>query len=247
MADNYLEKRYEEVFGAGAARRTVARHNTPSLNTLLVRNRTIRRYRQDFVVTADQLRIIVEVNAKVASAFNRQALRFRIVTEDNADVHGALASGSSCIWAGRTRLAAEADSDGDAGHLSKVEALRKILFREQMRPESARAFIIVYTSVPEDRYIDIDLGISLQSMALKATELGLNCLIKGNIDREKLRELFSGLVPESGTLEPLAVLCIGKAAESVFLKPSTSSQDLTPYTKDGVHYVPKLQTDDLII
>ena len=287
MADNYLENRYDEVFGKGAARKQAPPHSTPSLNTLLVRNRTVRRFRQDFIVTSAQLRTIVEVNAKVASAFNRQALRFRIVVEDNADVYGAVGSG--------------------AVGASCVESLREILFREPMRPESARAFIIVYATVPEDRYIDIDLGISLQSMALKATEMGLNCLIKGNIDKEKLRALFpvsggahrSDAVPDDPAagfdvatdaspdvaklsegnpyLEPLAVLCVGKAAESVFLKPvsaasglfsapassqdstadpvssavSTSAAlpgpDLTPYTKDGVHYVPKLQFEELII
>lgn len=83
MADNYLEKRYEEVFGSGARKVTV-KHSTPSLNTLLVKNRNIRRYRQDFVVTEEQLRTIVEVNVKLGSAMNRQALRFRIVA-DNAE------------------------------------------------------------------------------------------------------------------------------------------------------------------
>lgn len=39
----------------------------------------------------------------------------------------------------------------------------------------------------------------------------------------------------------------GKAAESVFLKPVEDSSDLTPYTKDGVHYVPKLRLDDIVI
>lgn len=207
MADNYLEKRYEEVFGAGAAKKGPVRHGTPSLNTLLVKNRTVRRYKQDAHVTAEQLRSIVEVNTKIASAMNRQALRYRLVVGDD------------------------------------VAPLREILFREPARSESAAAFIVVYTAIPEDRYIDIDLGISLQSMALKATELGLNCLIKGNIDRGLIRNLF-----KDEANEPLAVLCIGKAAESVFLKPAEGdTPDLTPYTKDGVHYVPKLRLDDILI
>ena len=206
MADNYLEKRYEEVFGAGAAKKSPVKHGTPSLSTLLVKNRTVRRYKQDAHVTAEQLRSIVEVNTKIASAMNRQALRYRLVTGDD------------------------------------VAPLRGILFREPARSEAATAFIVIYTAIPEDRYIDIDLGISLQSMALKATELGLNCLIKGNIDRGLIKELFHDTVNE-----PLAVLCIGKAAESVFLKPVEDSSDLTPYTKDGVHYVPKLRLDDIVI
>ena len=206
MADHYLEKRYEEVFGAGAAKKSPVRHGTPSLNTLLVKNRTVRRYKQDAHVTAEQLRSIVEVNTKIASAMNRQALRYRLVASDD------------------------------------VALLREILFREPARSEAATAFIVVYTAITEDRYIDIDLGISLQSMALKATELGLNCLIKGNIDRDLIKELFHDTVNE-----PLAVLCIGRAAESVFLKPVEDSSDLTPYTKDGVHYVPKLRLDDIVI
>ena len=206
MADNYLEKRYEEVFGAGAAKKSPVRHGTPSLNTLLVKNRTVRHYKQDAHVTAEQLRSIVEVNTRIASAMNRQALRYRLVSGDD------------------------------------VAPLREILFREPARSGSATEFIVVYTAIPEDRYIDIDLGISLQSMALKAVELGLNCLIKGNIDRELIRNLF-----KDEANEPLAVLCIGKAAESVFLKPVEDSSDLTPYTKDGVHYVPKLRLDDIVI
>ena len=213
MADNYLEKRYEEVFGSGARKVTV-KHSTPSLNTLLVKNRSIRRYRQDFNVTEEQLRTIVEVNVKLGSAMNRQALRFRIVA-DNAE--------------------------------GEVNALRNILFREPARSESARAYIIVYSTIPEERYIDIDLGISLQSMALKAAELGLNCLIKGNIDKDGLSSLFG----TGDGLEPVAVLCVGKAAVSVFLKPvpadSSDEPDLKPYTKEGVHYVPKLQMDTILL
>lgn len=221
MADNYLEKRYEEVFGSGAGKVTV-KHSTPSLNTLLVKNRSIRRYRQDFTVTEEQLRTIVEVNVKLGSAMNRQALRFRIVADD-------------------------AEEDVNAASMDKVNALRDILFREPARPESARAYIIVYSTIPEERYIDIDLGISLQSMALKAAELGLNCLIKGNIDKEGLSSLFG----TGDGLEPVAVLCVGKAAESVFLKPvpagSSDEPDLKPYTKEGVHYVPKLQMDTILL
>lgn len=125
--------------------------------------------------------------------------------------------------------------------------MRNILFREPARSESARAYIIVYSTIPEERYIDIDLGISLQSMALKAAELGLNCLIKGNIDKDGLSSLFG----TGDGLEPVAVLCVGKAAESVFLKPvsadSSGEPDLKPYTKEGVHYVPKLQMDTIML
>lgn len=84
-------------------------------------------------------------------------------------------------------------------------------------------------------------------MALKAAELGLNCLIKGNIDKDGLSSLFG----TGDGLEPVAVLCVGKAAEGVFLKPvsadSSGEPALKPYTKEGVHYVPKLQMDTILL
>lgn len=48
------------------------------------------------------------------------------------------------------------------------------------------------------------------------------------------------------SLEPVALIAIGKPAESVFLLPS-EGENLNYYRKEGVHYVPKLTTDHLII
>lgn len=225
MADNYLETRYEEVFGAGAKSKSVVKRMNVSLNTLLVKNRSTRRYRQDAQVSPEQLKAIVEVNTKLASAMNRQVLRFRLVT-GNAT--------------GGTAVSAKFPVHPDA------EMLRTVLFREQMLPESANAFIIVYSVIPEDRYVDIDLGISLQTMSLKAVEMGFNCLIKGNIDSAKINSLFDEANP-GVQLYPLTVLCIGKSAESIYLKPTDDASDLEPYTKEGVHYVPKLQIDSLLL
>ena len=47
--------------------------------------------------------------------------------------------------------------------------------------------------------------------------------------------------------KPLAVIAIGKPAESIYLVPATSGDSLTYYRKEGVHYVPKLQVEDLLI
>ena len=226
MADNYLETRYEEVFGAGAKSKNIVKRVNVSLNTLLVKNRSTRRYRQDAHVSPEQLRTIVEVNTKLASAMNRQVLRFRIVT-DNVTVGNTTADAKFPIC-------------------TDTESLRTVLFREQMIPESANAFIIVYSVIPEDRYVDMDLGISLQSMSLKAVEMGFNCLIKGNIDSAKISSLFDGAETDV-QLHPLAVLCIGKSAESIYLKPTDDASELEPYTKEGVHYVPKLQIDSVLL
>lgn len=217
MADNYLEKRYEEVFLSGNGARKPSRRAVPSLNTLLVKNRSIRRWRQDFVPSSEQLMTVVGVNAQVASAMNRQALRFHMVTASVSP--------------------------------EKVEALREVLFREEMRPYAATSYIVVFSTVSTDKYTGMDLGISLQSMALKAVELGLGCLIKGNIDPDRLMAVLSGDLASGNCtyMEPVAVLCLGKADESVFLKPVMAGEDIAPYTKDGVRYVPKIRPEDLVI
>lgn len=215
MADNYLEKRYEEVFGNGAAKKVV-KHGGPSLNTLLVKNRSVRRFRQDVFLTEAQLRTIVEVNTRIASAMNRQALRFMIVRADDVK--------------------------------SGYEDLCRLFIHGQDWRIPPTAFIVVLSTLPEDRYVDIDLGISLQSMSLKAVELGFNCLIMGGRTPSEIAEAIglSSADRFSGRLYPLALLAVGKSQESAFLKP-VSSSDLTPYTKDGVHYVPKLLLDDIIL
>lgn len=221
MADNYLEKRYEEVFGAGRKVASGIRRQSPSLDSLLVRNRSTRKYRRDCAVPEEVLRKIVSVNERLASAMNRQVLRFLIV------------------------------NGGEA-----AERLKGMLFSEDQRMVAPNAFIVVFSTIPEERYVDIELGVSLQTMALKAVELGYNCLIKGNVDGAWLQDFYKEVRGGDGSgthegceLYPLSVLCVGKSDESVFLMPVESGQvaDLSPYTKDGVHYVPKLRTEDLLL
>lgn len=78
MADNYLEKRYEEVFG----KKTVTKKVGHTLDELLTRNRSTRGYNKDFIVSEDLLRQIVSVNTKLGSGCNRQVLRFKLVTKE---------------------------------------------------------------------------------------------------------------------------------------------------------------------
>ena len=105
-----------------------------------------------------------------------------------------------------------------------------------------RAFLIVCSSVPEDRVVDMDLGFAAQSILLKAVEMGLGGLFILNIRKEALRQALD--LP----LSPLAVIAIGKPAERVFLLPiSGPDEDLAYYRKDGNHYVPKLQGESLLV
>ena len=103
------------------------------------------------------------------------------------------------------------------------------------------AFIVACCTGEEDKIVDIDLGIAAQSMLLKATEMGLGGIFILNFKADALRHALS--LPS----RPIAVIAIGKGAENIYLMPVRSGASLDYYRKDGVHFVPKLTLDDLII
>ena len=160
MADGYLEKRYEEVFGSGA-KKTIVKH--VSLETLMEKNRSYRGYDKSFVVREDMLERIVAVNTKIASAKNQQVLRFKLVTRETGAEH----------IINNMKL---------GGLLPELH-----LPFEGTEPE---AFIIICGTVAENKYVDIDLGIAAQSMLLKATEMGLNGIMIGAFNKANIVEAF---------------------------------------------------------
>jgi len=212
MADNFLEKRYDEVFNGGAAVKSAPQK--PSLDKLLLWNRSYRGYDKSYIVHRRQLEAIVAVNTKVASSVNTQKLRFHIVTKGT-------------------------EADKVNAHIRMGRGLPELhLPFPGTEPE---AFIIVCSTCPENSGVLIDLGISLQSMLLKAVELGLGGLIIRNMDRD---EIASEL---SLALTPVAVLAIGRPAEKVVLDTVHEGDSLNYYRRDGVHHVPKLAAEDLLI
>ena len=78
MADNYLEKRAEELRN----QRPKVVRNHPSLESLLKRNRSYRGYDASRVVTEADLLKLLEVVPWVASGMNAQPLRFKLVYGD---------------------------------------------------------------------------------------------------------------------------------------------------------------------
>lgn len=92
MADNYLEKRAEEL---REARPKLVR-NHPSLDSLLKRNRSYRGYDAARPVTEADLLRLLEVVPLVASGMNAQRLRFRLVYgADTALVHPLVKLGAA--------------------------------------------------------------------------------------------------------------------------------------------------------
>ena len=79
MADNYLEKRYEETLGAN---RPKVKRIGNTVDSLLLRSRSHRGYNKNYVVSRAELERIVGVCTKLPSGCNQQALRFWLVTKD---------------------------------------------------------------------------------------------------------------------------------------------------------------------
>ena len=195
------------------ARTAVPPRPVATLDRLLLKNRSHRGYDARFVVREDQLRRIIEVNTRIPSARNRQVLRFRPV------------------------LAAEA---GKVLACIRLGGALPELHLPLPGPEP-NAFIIVCATVVEDRYVDIDLGISAQSMLLRATEMGLNGLCIGAFDRTKIKEAFAL------ELEPLLVLAIGRGIEKIELTEIGAADSHAYYRREGTHYVPKLRLEELLL
>lgn len=89
--------------------------------------------------------------------------------------------------------------------------------------------------------IDIDLGIAIQSMLLKAVEMGLNGLTIGAFNPTQIATELE--LP----LTPLLIIAIGKGIEKIELKPIAPEESHAYYREEGVHYVPKIGMKDLLI
>ncbi|MBR0222985.1 MAG: nitroreductase family protein [Bacteroidales bacterium] len=209
MADNYLEKKFEEFRSKAAVKK-----RSVSLGTLLRQNRSYRGYDKTCVVTQAQLHRIAEVCTKVPSGRNQQVLRFKLLTRENG-------------------------SEKMQGLYKLGAALPELhLPFPGTEPE---AFILICSTVTPDKWVHMDVGIAAQSMLLKAVEMGLGGICIGAFNKEKVTDTF-GL-----PCEPVLILAIGKPAEKIELVPVRAGEPLKYYRENGVHFVPKITADDLIL
>ena len=271
MADNYLEKKMEEHKALHdrksfkAAKKSRAEGALP-LDSLLLRNRSCRGYDSNYIVSKEELLKIVEVNTKIASARNQQVLRFRLV-------YGT-----------------------EAKEVTKAIKLGRALpeLNLPLPGTEPNAYIIICTEEPKGKWVDIDLGISAQSMLLKAVDLGLNGICIAAFNKEKICALVNGgrqaecsaqaehaseqpeysaqaehasEQPECSVqaehaseqaecsapaecgrqMEPLLILAIGKSIERFQLLPIGQDDEHNYFRKNGVHFVPKVRIEDLLI
>ena len=185
----------------------------PSLESLLKKNRSYRGYDASRPVSREDLLRLLEVTRWVGSGMNAQPLRYRLVCgQDAAKVHPLVKLGAA--------LPEE--------HLPHAG-------------EEPSAYIVVCSTVPEGKVVDIDLGIAAQSILLKAVEAGFGGIFILNFRADDLREALA--LP----LQPIAVIGLGKPSESIFITEAKPGDSLDYYRKGGAHFVPKLKVEDILI
>ena len=193
--------------------KTAAPKRVMNLAKLVAKNRSYRGYDNSFGVRADQLRRIMEVVPMCPSAKNQQVLRLRAVLSDEADKV--------------------------LPHIRLGGALREL--KLPLPGTEPRAFIVICSTVAEDKYVNMDIGIIAQTMLLQATEIGLNGICIGAFDHAAVQQSLN--LP----YQPLLILAIGKGSESIKLISISESDSHNYYRQDGVHIVPKLSLTDILL
>lgn len=212
MADNYIENKFEEY---NQKKKTVYKSAAPSLETLLRKNRSYRGYDPAYKVSESTLEKIVAMNTLLPSAKNQQALRFKLVTEE---------TGADKVL----------ENIKLGGMLPELHL--------PFPGTEPKAFIIVCTTVPESKMLHVDAGIAVQSMLLKAVEMGYNGLIIGAFNAKKIEEAFALPYP------PILIIAIGKGREKIELTGISANESHAYYRdENGTHYVPKVRWEELVI
>ena len=193
--------------------KTAAPKRVMNLAKLVAKNRSYRGYDNSFVVRADQLHRIMEVVPMCPSAKNQQVLRLRAVLSDEADKV--------------------------LPHIRLGGALREL--KLPLPGTEPRAFIVICSTVAEDKYVNMDIGIIAQTMLLQATEIGLNGICIGAFDHAAVQQSLN--LP----YQPLLILAIGKGSESIKLISISEGDSHNYYRQDGVHIVPKLSLTDILL
>lgn len=242
MADNYLENKME-AHRAMASSTTKKKIVNESLDNLVLKNRSYRAFKQDSPVSYEDFRKMVALCTKIPSARNRQGLRFRFVSGEEAQ-----------------RLTPVMFFGGYAAN--------------ETGPHDGKnppAYIIIYSIHPEGRQSGwVDVGIAAQTILLKATEMGYGGVMMMAFVPEKVARALDGEVPgpdgqpvpafpvdkvTGQPLHPVLVIALGKPDEKVQLLGLDSFSGDAPmdktrlhyFRKEGIHYVPKLNIDDLIL
>lgn len=109
-----------------------------------------------------------------------------------------------------------------------------------------RALILISTKKDEksaESRIFYDIGIASQNMALIANELGYGTCFVLSYNKKTFEEAFK--LSEDYDLKSIIIL--GEPKDNIKLLDSKDENDTKYFIENGIHYVPKLTLDELII
>jgi len=188
-----------------------------TLEELIVRNRSYRRFDNSKPLGIDVLRDLVNVARRTPSAGNQQPLKYVLV----ADRDGCARLFPHLAWAGALK-----DWDGPA---------------EGERP---MAYVIVLCDTAISKNPGCDHGIACQSMLLAAAERGLGGCMLGAIQREAIRKDFR--IPEQHDIL-LVVAMGFPAETCVLEEARPGGDVRYYRDAQSVHHVPKRPLDEVIL
>ena len=187
------------------------------IKDLIKKNRSYRRFYEDFVIERNTLEELVDLARLSASVANRQPLKYILSCEENKNdlIFSAL------TWAGYLK-----DWPGPA---------------EGERPS---AYIVMLNDTEITKYYWCDPGIAAQSILLGAAEKGLGGCIFGSVKKDELR---SALKIEEGyeilyvlaigkPKEKVVLETVGPEGDIKYWRDS-----------QGVHHVPKRSLREIIL
>ncbi|MCR5584547.1 MAG: nitroreductase family protein [Lachnospiraceae bacterium] len=190
------------------------------LKDLVLKNRSYRGFDENFKVSPEILKDLVDVARITASGANAQPLKYRLIFE-------------------------EAEVKKMNGFTRWGKMLKDMTLPHPGQFPTAYVLIVVDTGIcKEPAKAEADMGIAAQTMLLAAVEKELGGCMIGNFDKDPAAEAFC----EKPEYVPVLAVAIGKPVETVKLV-EVGEDGSTKYYRDenDVHYVPKRKLEDVLI
>jgi nitroreductase len=188
------------------------------LRDLILKNRSYRRFQEDFPISIDTLKELVDLARLSPSAANQQQLRYFLCSD--APTNEAIFS--CCSWAGYLL-----DWKGP---------------KEGERPS---AYIIVLGNTLFSHHVNIDLGIASQSILLGAVEKELGGCCIASVQKDKLHACLD--FPEDLDIL-LVIAIGKPIETIVLDEINDEDDDIRYWRDaNDVHHVPKRKLEDIIL
>jgi nitroreductase len=184
---------------------------------LITKNRSYRRFKQDYRLEIDELKELINLARLSASSSNIQGLKF--ILSVNRDINSKIFKHLS--WAYYLK-----NWDGPADG------------------EKPGGYIVILGDTEIHSTIDIDVGIAAQSILLGAVEKGLGGCMIGSIDRTGLRK---DLKVSQHYQIPLVIALGKPAEQIVLEEVDETGNIQYWRDERGVHHVPKRSLEEIII